>query len=381
MPLGFLISIAPPVMRRILQNVSLSLFSFLMVFVLGELVVRVATWDFRFQNYWLEESGLFQYTYPASFDPELGWSPRPGFSSADNAWQTQVSINALGLRSNGSGTADPDSRYTVLACGDSFTFGDQVSDYETWPSYLEAESGLRVANAGVFGYGLDQSFLRMKELVQELEPDWLVLSLIADDVQRCELAERSSADKPYFQLESDGLRLMQKHIEAPESRQRGIRYALGWSKFCSRLLYRAFPEWWLTGVWQNRRVHDDGWAVAEALLREYAELAREIPSGQAGIVLLQYEKDIREEDRANLLALKQALDGEALIWVDLFEGLEAIRRNDPEQHASYFLRHMTAAGNQWVAGELARVLTELPSDSINQYNQVEDSLNLGQILR
>jgi hypothetical protein len=366
-------------MKRLL-NPLISLFSIILVLGLGEVVVRFATWDFRLHNYWLEESGLFQYAYPASFDSELGWSPRPDFSSTENAWQTQVSINARGLRANGSAAADSDSIYAVLACGDSFTFGDQVSDHETWPSYLQVESGLTVANAGVFGYGLDQSFLRMKKLAWELEPVWLILSMIPDDVERCELAERSSAGKPYFRLDADGLELMQEHIEGPESRQSGIRYILGWSKFCSRLLYRAFPEWWLTGVWQSRQVHEDGWAVAEALLREYAALAGDIPSVQASIVLLQYEQEIPEEDRQNLIELKAALKDEPLIWVDLYEGLEAIRRNDPEKHNSFFLRHMTATGNQWVARELRNVLSQIPSDSVHLSPRQDEALEVGQIL-
>ena len=70
-----------------------------------------------------------------------------------------------------------DSRPTILAVGDSCTYGDEVSDNETWPAYLEAEMGTRVWNAGVFGYGLDQAVLRAEVLLPKLKPDILIVGL------------------------------------------------------------------------------------------------------------------------------------------------------------------------------------------------------------
>lgn len=57
----------------------------------------------------------------------------------------------------------------ILAVGDSYTFGDEVSDWETWPAQLQKLSGRRVINGGVFGYGIDQAFLRARRLLSRYQ--------------------------------------------------------------------------------------------------------------------------------------------------------------------------------------------------------------------
>ena len=66
----------------------------------------------------------------------------------------------------------------ILAVGDSFTFGDRVSDHETWPAQLERLTGRQVLNAGVFGYGVDQAYLRAVALLETYDTDLVVLALI-----------------------------------------------------------------------------------------------------------------------------------------------------------------------------------------------------------
>ncbi|HAA11306.1 MAG TPA: hypothetical protein DCE41_06220 [Cytophagales bacterium] len=63
----------------------------------------------------------------------------------------------------------------VLFLGCSFTYGDAVAAENTF-SYLVADSlGYRYQNAGVCGWGLAQIYLRGKELIQQYQPDYVVL--------------------------------------------------------------------------------------------------------------------------------------------------------------------------------------------------------------
>jgi hypothetical protein len=48
----------------------------------------------------------------------------------------------------------------VLAVGDSFVFGSEANDNESWPAYLEHELGIPVVNGGTGGYGYDQAVMR-----------------------------------------------------------------------------------------------------------------------------------------------------------------------------------------------------------------------------
>src|SRR5262249_36551397 len=75
-------------------------------------------------------------------------------------------------------------RPLTLAVGDSFAFGDGVDDADTWPAILERLTDTRVINAGMIGFGLDQSVLRAEQLVPIYAPDTLVVSFIPHDVLR-----------------------------------------------------------------------------------------------------------------------------------------------------------------------------------------------------
>ena len=75
----------------------------------------------------------------------------------------------------------------VLAVGDSFTLGQAVAGAEAWPARLEAGlqislPGVRVANFGVQGHSLRMITAHATDLIQELDPDLVVVAFIADDL-------------------------------------------------------------------------------------------------------------------------------------------------------------------------------------------------------
>lgn len=160
-------------------------------------------------------------------------------------WGTKVTILHDGIRANGKRTiSSSDERSDlILAIGDSFTFEDQVSDHETWPAILEDLAGIRTLNGGVFGYGLDQSYLRMKSLAKQYQPTYIVLSLIPDDIRRSELSERTSVAKPYFEIIENSLILRNDHVsEKPRSdNENFLRHTLGYSFLMDKLMIRAVP--------------------------------------------------------------------------------------------------------------------------------------------
>src|SRR5262245_8426171 len=124
---------------------------------------------------------IYRATYigMSRFDELLGYVPREGFSGIINApgWiNAKVTIRTDGFRSNGSETIPPLA--DVLAVGDSFTFGDQVSDNETWPACLERKLGGGVDNGGVFGYGTAQALRRASLKLAEKSYTTLVLSTL-----------------------------------------------------------------------------------------------------------------------------------------------------------------------------------------------------------
>lgn len=166
--------------RRIVLNAALVLASMTLALVFVNLAliltktpVHGPVWEAR---------GLFR------LDPELIYSPVPG---ERRVWRTeefeeQASLNSRGLR--GAELRErSEIEARIVVTGDSVVFGHGVSDEQAFPRQLEllyAAEGrpVEVLNAGVKGYGTDQSFKYFQRRLRELRPDVLVFALNPNDV-------------------------------------------------------------------------------------------------------------------------------------------------------------------------------------------------------
>ena len=94
----------------------------------------------------------------------------------------------------------------ILALGDSYTYGEEVNNGETWPSILQALTGRKVLNAGVAGYGFDQIVLRAGLLAPTVHPvgDRGLLHRRRSAAHR-EASRLWSADKPWFEIDNGEL--------------------------------------------------------------------------------------------------------------------------------------------------------------------------------
>ena len=138
------------------------------------------------------------YSKPELFwqhDERLGWSMEPGARGRYRGprpfpieFDTTIEINSLGLRGPELPQRQP-GELRVLVLGDSFVAGFEVEQAETFSALLEAElrgrfeHPLHVVNAGVRGYGTDQSLLWFRERGRALRPDLVVAVFSANDFE------------------------------------------------------------------------------------------------------------------------------------------------------------------------------------------------------
>lgn len=296
------------------------------------------------------------------YHPDLGWIPRPG--QYGNAWTSTV--DSTHLRSNGRSTSA--TGRPILAVGDSFAFGDEVEDVETWPSQLEAILNKRVLNAGVGAYGIDQAFLRAELLLDEYEPDVVILSFISDDISRTEYALYPYAFrggwKPYFMYEEGELNLHNVPVPRdPVSRRfQTVRWLLGYSLLADLIFDRLAPRWWRNRP-VIRRVHEDGEAVSTALLVRLDRLTK-ARGGQFIAVALATSGRIG--GNARLAGLVDRAREAGVTVLDLSPAILAL---PPDQRDSYFQPrgHYSPAMNRRVAEQIATFLEERdelsPTDS------------------
>lgn len=322
--------------------------------VLGlEFGARIYKWEWGTQNFAAEQHDILRAAYPAQFDPLLGWAPRPG-STGRNLWNTRVTIKPEGVRGNGA--PPPSGKDPILAVGDSFTFGDQVNDDETWPAVLERRLGVPVINGGVFGYGTDQTYLRMKALALRFRPTTIVFSLIPGDVYRCELAAKAGVPKPYFAPDGAGtLALRTGHVRPPghtENELGRLRAIGGYSFFFFKLMDRQFPAYWRQGNRADVRVNVDGLDVTCRLFRTLAPYAQE-----RGVrLLVLFQSLLSDDDRRITARLRSCLDDSRVTLLDLEGPLARVRDADPARFSRFFNVHMTAEGNRFVAAELTTAM-------------------------
>src|SRR5262245_24461527 len=321
----------------------------LFALVIVEVCARIVSGNWT-DSFLERQLGWIRGAYPVSYDAELGWIPRAGFSSSRNIWHTQVTITPDNLRANG---PDPSPRggRPVLAIGDSFTFGDEVADAQTWPAHLERLSGRPVLNAGVFGYGVDQMVLRARKLVTTLQPEWVVVSFIPHDVVRCELSVFGAA-KPYFQLQGGELRPGNQPVPPPQLVARDtFRRIFGHSFVAHTIMRNVAGPYWLRGRRKTVRAHRDGEAVAIRLLRS---LAQDLDA--RGVQLLVVALGVRELPPADMGLASRVLKGlehSPALVLDLHAPLAELRERDPARFATLYRQHMTDRGNAFVAERIA----------------------------
>lgn len=123
---------------------------------------------------------------PHRSDPVLGVAPRPNARGEHllragppipmgfDAQGLRVPVGEAGER-RARRQQELAGRPLVLFLGDSMTYGDCTLAEHTFAELVGDWMGMRVANAGVCGYGLAHMVLRARELVPLLEPDVLVV--------------------------------------------------------------------------------------------------------------------------------------------------------------------------------------------------------------
>jgi len=76
------------------------------------------------------------------------------------------------------------SNATILAFGDSLTYGTGTSRDKTYPTILEKLTGLKVINAGVPGEVSSAGLMRLPSLLRKHQPDLIIICHGGNDILR-----------------------------------------------------------------------------------------------------------------------------------------------------------------------------------------------------
>jgi hypothetical protein len=339
---------------------------------------------------WWQAGNLFRHNVDIDLsrpDPVLGHVPNDG--DFDVPWLDEVPIHVRirnGVRLNGDADAAPEvtAGNATLAIGDSFTFGDEVHDADTWPACLERRWHAPVVNAGVFGYGAAQAVLRAQQMQREAPYRRVIWSiLVGHDFERDQLVSRSNEARPAVVRSAAGLR----YTTVEESQQvlddvttPGIaKHAdLFGYLYVTKLAWQSLSRFVLpAGV-----RYDGRWIVPHPQAASPDELMRFALDQFAALdapqkyVLLQYpvdRLDTMPADAAHEMRTIRKLAAERYIEVI---DTPPLLRSAPNRAALY-RKHHTAEGNRTVCEAIAAVvLDESGSSTPTQPQPVQTSLQV-----
>jgi hypothetical protein len=122
--------------------------------------------DFPWRLSWIRrhQNGTDIYYTFDIYDPTKGWFSKPNLRDVQVFGNKILNTNSRGLGKTEYSYDKHSQKVRILILGDSFTFGDEVSDNETYSSYLQAMlPNAEVINMGVHGYGHDQMLILLQE--------------------------------------------------------------------------------------------------------------------------------------------------------------------------------------------------------------------------
>jgi hypothetical protein len=213
-----------------------------------------------------------------------------------------------------------------------------------------------VKNGGVFGYSFAQAILHAEDLLARFPFDTLVVSLIADDLERNEYCKRYTP-VPWFDLQDGKLVLqncpVQDTSDPREVKQRPLKNLLGHSALLDAIIANVAVQWWVEDEKQVRIPHlvGRGAEIGGKLVERIAAVCKE--RGVRLLLVLQGERP--SSDRREFAMLQDA-QAHGVQTLDLVTEFTEAQAKDASLKKKYFAGHMTRAGNSWVAERVAEAL-------------------------
>jgi len=299
----------------------------------------------------------------STYNEFLGYIPTAAFSAIINTdgWQNVlVTIDRNGFRSNGNNSTDLNKKSLILTVGDSFTFGDQVSDTETWPSCIELKTNQETLNAGVFGYGTAQAVRRASFVTRRQNIETVILSvLVNNDFHRDRLRFRSGFPRPAVIRSEQGL----SYADVPPIDSSGTNWQpngesaiLSNFSHYSYLLTKVIPVIGIdvTGM-RRTETHENAADLGQVIhfaVREFSNL-----DATNKFIVLQYSQTDFPNLQPEVVQLKEQLLSEARLEsipvIDTYNRLQLELSNNSND---IWNSHHTAYGNALVCDEIYQVI-------------------------
>lgn len=271
----------------------------------------------------------------------------------------------------------------LLFLGDSFTFGEELAAAESFPFKIGMVMGRRVYNAAVSGYGYAQMIYQAQNLIDELDPEFIVVQLSPW------LAERATSPympAPFFKvpvihLSEDGA-LIDPYFESPvfELSQDDLlnkyrRSEASFSDFLSFVWHFSGPVYWAQLKGQFSLINEPVSVANESFATKWTlQQLKELAAGRRLILVimgftgdeigsLQREYDITL-DQANI----EHIDMDSIMYaqpgissLDDFERAYNFWHGNPPELIDY---HYNEHAHQLITNAVLQQIAPTPLDTL-----------------
>lgn len=273
-------------------------------------------------------------------DELVGWRMKP-----DRTFRWRGEEGDVEYRSNASGCRSPrpfqiaQGERRVAVVGDSHSFGFGMEYSDSFGARFEAEHpGVVVQNFSQPGFGVDQMWLALRHQALPLKPELVIVGIYVNDFERSLTAfrAREGFTKPRYRWSGEQLVPMTA-ADRPSVLFRALDHHSHVVSAVRSVLRKLSFEW---GV-------GEPWSLNEAILDA---IRRDCRDAGANVVFLF----IPDRNWRPIASLQQYAEDSSAVLVDL---------SDSAHRPEYFLDdgHLSAAGHELAARELARCVAELPS--------------------
>lgn len=284
-----------------------------------------------------------------AFDPQRGQRNLPLDADLERAdVRAHYRVDEAGRRATAPlDWSPPPGASTIALVGDSFTYGDEVSDEATAAWALRERTDAEILNHGVLGHGLDQVLLQWRQVLASDPPDALVL-LLTNVVAFRTGSTWDNWARPWVEATPSGLAVRGVPVPPPES---------------------FLPAWWsprlddIVVLWRARATMQTDLGRALDLAPATLDaLAAETRAADTTLVVVY--APVPSEYEGPTPGSSAVHDAVFVPWCEQARGsvcvdlLDAFRAEAARGTRLTEVRHWSAAGHTLVAEVLAEVLAD-----------------------
>lgn len=166
------------------------------------------------------------------FSPTLGWTVKPNGKEDEGTCLCRANQQAL-RADREFAVSPPVGKIRLCTFGDSFTFGADVSNTDTWQEIaMRLDPHVEMLNFGVSAFGIDQAYLRYLEDGVKFKTHIAVMGFMSDDLNRSVSVFRpfvksdtaAPFSKPRYIIEDGRLVLIPNPLRSENNYKGLIRY-------------------------------------------------------------------------------------------------------------------------------------------------------------